>query len=937
MVVKSNWPAAFAALFACAGTASVYAASGGVPALPSTEGPTIGTVTGQQAIAATLAEPGDNCDAPLLITLPGDLPYTNNNYTCGRLNDYAETGLGSYDGGEDIVYEVTVTEDVLVDIILDPMDTTWTGIGLFGECPPGATALAISTSSSAIPHGIDCYLLTPGTYYIMIDTWPSPDCIPNFDLDIVTCEPCVLECPPGSTLEAEECGDDTNGGCNMDVPAFEPLNCGKTICGTLWASTELRDTDWYEVTVLEPTTFTWTVEAELPIAMGLVEPIVPGVADCTNTTGSLNPFATAEDCEVASVTTECLPPGTYWFFVAPLNFADTPCGTFNTYIASLECVSCTIPFGACCLYSGECIDEIYEDACIAEGGVYQGDFTVCDQVDCPLPGLGDSCDTPIVIEFAGEYTDTNFTCGRQNFYSETCLGYYDGGEDIIYELNIVEPVALDIMLDPMGTTWTGIGLFDGCPDVGGCIDFDTLSSAEIHGLECVTLFPGVYYIMIDTWPSPDCIPEFTLTISECIPPIGACCVDGECVGDLTEIECYGDMPKRDTRDTMWFEGETCAGFICPGQCPDATINIHIFTDNYPEETSWQLEVKDTGEIVDTGGPYDASLEGVLIIEEVCVDFDECYRFIIFDSYGDGIFSPGYWEVYYEGELQAFNYDFGGDVDEGLVGVGCFIPTGACCIGGECFILTEEDCLDQGGDYLGDGTNCGGNVVGDGGFEAGVGGGTWAEDSLNFGTPICDLGACGTGTGTGPFNGDYWAWFGGISAYEYGSVTQDLVIPTDATTMTFWLEQYVCDSADDYVEVSIDGDVLFVSTGGDALCGVFGYTQQAVDISAYADGGVHTLTFYSEIFATNGGGSNFFVDDVEILAGGPCDETCGDLDGDFDVDDDDLALLLDSYGSCDGDAHFNPDADYDGDGCIGLVDYGIWYQCWSEFGGVGDKK
>lgn len=36
------------------------------------------------------------------------------------------------------------------------------------------------------------------------------------------------------------------------------------------------------------------------------------------------------------------------------------------------------------------------------------------------------------------------------------------------------------------------------------------------------------------------------------------------------------------------------------------------------------------------------------------------------------------------------------------------PTGACCIGGSCSILTEEICLNSGGTYQGDNTTCDSN-------------------------------------------------------------------------------------------------------------------------------------------------------------------------------------------------------------------------------------
>ncbi|QLQ07277.1 MAG: hypothetical protein HZY76_15420 [Anaerolineae bacterium] len=70
-----------------------------------------------------------------------------------------------------------------------------------------------------------------------------------------------------------------------------------------------------------------------------------------------------------------------------------------------------------------------------------------------------------------------------------------------------------------------------------------------------------------------------------------------------------------------------------------------------------------------------------------------------------------------------------------------------------------------------------NVVADGGFEAGTPNPFWTEYSLNFGTVLCDAASCGTGAGTSyPRTGDWWAWFGGIAAYEAGSVSQSVTIP-----------------------------------------------------------------------------------------------------------------------------------------------------------------
>jgi len=46
---------------------------------------------------------------------------------------------------------------------------------------------------------------------------------------------------------------------------------------------------------------------------------------------------------------------------------------------------------------------------------------------------------------------------------------------------------------------------------------------------------------------------------------------------------------------------------------------------------------------------------------------------------------------------------------------------------------------------------------------------------------------------------------------------------------------------------------------------------------------------------------------------------GDVDGDGDVDLNDLAALLSAYGACTGDPSYNPDADFDDSGCVDLSD------------------
>jgi hypothetical protein len=60
------------------------------------------------------------------------------------------------------------------------------------------------------------------------------------------------------------------------------------------------------------------------------------------------------------------------------------------------------------------------------------------------------------------------------------------------------------------------------------------------------------------------------------------------------------------------------------------------------------------------------------------------------------------------------------------------------------------------------------------------------------------------------------------------------------------------------------------------------------------------------------------------------EIQGDLDGDGAVDGADRNILIASLRKCTGNTDFNPDADYDNDGCVTFADYRQWYIYYKAF-------
>jgi len=155
------------------------------------------------------------------------------------------------------------------------------------------------------------------------------------------------------------------------------------------------------------------------------------------------------------------------------------------------------------------------------------------------------------------------------------------------------------------------------------------------------------------------------------------------------------------------------------------------------------------------------------------------------------------------------------------------------------------------------------IVQDGSFEAGTPNPSWTEFSATFGTPLCDTATCGTGGGTGPFDGNWWAWFGGTAAGDEGSVEQEVEIPSGSAMLSFYLEIPVEVDAPGSMTVLMDGDELFSVTEADQATYAT-YQQVMIDVSDYADGGTHTLRFES----TTSANGNFFIDLVSIVSTGP---------------------------------------------------------------------
>jgi hypothetical protein len=222
-------------------------------------------------------------------------------------------------------------------------------------------------------------------------------------------------------------------------------------------------------------------------------------------------------------------------------------------------------FGACCFMDGSCLETLDLAECAGLGGTYSGDGTTCTPNLCPQPGNNCANPMPIVLSPGSlPLVDADTTCGRVNDYADTCLGYYDGGEDMIYSVLVTDPMCVSIAV--AGTTWVGVAIDTSCPPGATCLAYAT-SSGCCPVIQSVNLNPGMYYIMIDTWPSPTCT-DFTMTISACPQPAACCFSDGSCQMLLaTACVTAGGIFQG--------EGTTCDPNPCePTYCPAGSTYVN---------------------------------------------------------------------------------------------------------------------------------------------------------------------------------------------------------------------------------------------------------------------------------------------------------------------------------------------------------------------------
>lgn len=260
---------------------------------------------------------GEDISSAVVIT---SLPYYDNGNTSSSFNDYSSSCGGS--SAPDVVYAYTPANDIVITAatLISDYDTE---LYIFENNEYNEVACNDDYRSGVLGSFLpEIQLYAGNTYYIVVDGAGAVG--GNYRLEFFEYQQCAIECPSGGLTEAEACGDNFNGGCTVTPNEYEPYSIGTTVCGTAWATNEIRDTDWYILTVTQPSYLTCTAKSEFPLQFAIVDP----AGGCV--TPSILDVALADPCTTAILQVSVM-PGDYWIFVGPSVWTNIPCDNSGNY------------------------------------------------------------------------------------------------------------------------------------------------------------------------------------------------------------------------------------------------------------------------------------------------------------------------------------------------------------------------------------------------------------------------------------------------------------------------------------------------------------------------------------------------------------------------------------------------------------------------------
>jgi hypothetical protein len=832
--------------------------------------------------------------------------------------------------------------------------------------------------------------LAAGTYYWPLLCDPANGASGPYTVTFVCPEPpCWVPCQPSDVPEPEECGQDTDGGCNATPAVFAPLRAGETICGTLWANTSARDTDWYQLTTTEPLNFTWMVHAESSVLIFIIQGAGP--EDCS--AYGILCSASGGGCDWVSLNSGPQPAGTYWFWVGSSSFTSRPCPL--EYRARLEC-------------------------------------------SVPPP-----CEPDFVVEGPYPYTTTGSTCGAGNDCD------LRPSEDVIYEVTLPESGLWTFSLCGSSyDTYLFIGSQCCLDDIASNDDYcDLQSQITINHLPAGTYWVtiegysdcGDYRLLIDSPPCRyGCPPDATQEPEPCgDDQDGGCNITPAMFAPIHcgETVCGTSWANTSLCDTDWYQYVTTTAtafewrvtaefpvliFIIrgagPDDCSSYTIlasatgpgceGISLNSGPQPAGAYWFWIGSSSFDNLPCPLSYVATLTGTPVLGACCEPAAPWCEVLTSE---DCVALGGTW-LGIGTECDPTDCNGNGIPDKCELALGwqrdcnhngildvCDIASGHSCdcqgdgVPDECEMYKKmvdlpRDilALDDGSSENNWGLTAGGELCwinhytcGDGGFvdtvllcfgcpsypgNPGVEPGDririyiW-NDPNGDGHPA-DAVLAGEGTGTVSVSS--------IDSDELQSVPFSMSV---TPTRSFFVGASVVTSSGYPAAADDDGwhgapNQSFLTFNGIP----FDPTNITANLYAMGDLGYPQTVFILRAEAiccskrcgpSNDCNVNGIPDecDIDVQFGGDCTrpgvacwplgcdtdwnhngtpdhcEICGDMNGDGVIDIDDYWIFVGAFGACEGDIKYVPLADFDGDACITLADFRAWRMCYKMYNGV----
>jgi len=264
------------------------------------------------------------------LVIPG-LPFLDAGNTSDNIHDYDEVCPYTGSTSPDVVYAFSPTVDLDIELSLCSNNNEYdTKIYLYQDTVTPGSPWACNddfcsndwTFYVSFLEGVTVH--AGHTYFVVVDGYGGDS--GNYELEVTTWTPCVVECPPAAVPEGEPplvdyYEDMYNGGCCGGGGGFQALDwvnaedgcawmCG--VSGWYYSGGSYRDTDWFLVFAAGDQ-IDMTVTAEYSTNLFFIYP-----PDCLNMAVVAN--ATASPCVPTTLSYPTDPGMEIWLWTGPDTF-----------------------------------------------------------------------------------------------------------------------------------------------------------------------------------------------------------------------------------------------------------------------------------------------------------------------------------------------------------------------------------------------------------------------------------------------------------------------------------------------------------------------------------------------------------------------------------------------------------------------------------------